>query len=469
LEFIKRKVNFIFEIKMSIVIPVKSLKNLKKIASDLVVHPTETKFNLSPQPVFPYIVEGDERSQLIYAPFHYGVNTIGIVPFLSKNKEKWGKFTGQLRTEQKDIVEQAQKYLDTERSCLISLKCGGGKTVISLYLASLLQARTLFITHRVTLKFQTLAGIKQFFPDADAYVIDGITLLNKFNKNNLNPTFTVASVKNLAHLPAKFLDTIEMVIIDECHSFVSPKSYTPILKHLHPAYLLGLSATPNRTDGMGKVLDFLFGPVIVYKPPRSHTVYRLKTEYEPVIEMKNGHLDWHTVLESQANNIERNKFIVKLVKYFSTRNFLILCKRISQAKMLLDLLLEAGEKSTILIESQRTYNIDARVLVSTYSKAGVGFDHPKLDTLIVAADVDENIEQYHGRIFRRVDSDPFVIDLVDKHGVFDNHWRNRRKFYLEAGAVIKNFHQAFPCLGNEPIETINETTVKIRKPKAKNV
>ena len=94
--------------------------------------------------------------------------------------------------------------------------------------------------------------------------------------------------------------------------------------------------------------------------------------------------------------------------------------------------------------SAKTYNTNARILVATYSKAGVGFDNPKLDMLIVAGDVEEMFEQYLGRVFRRMDTVPIIIDMVDHFHVFEKHFQTRMLTYLQSGGLIKPFQSHFP-------------------------
>ena len=55
-----------------------------------------------------------------------------------------------------------------------------------------------------------------------------------------------------------------------------------------------------------------------------------------------------------------------------------------------------GEDVTSLLGKQQTYNQDSRILVGTSSKAGVGFDHPKLDALLLASDIQSYFIQYLG-------------------------------------------------------------------------
>tara|TARA_E500000331_G_C17128746_1_gene657204 strand:+ start:165 stop:461 length:297 start_codon:yes stop_codon:yes gene_type:complete len=78
-------------------------------------------------------------------------------------------------------------------------------------------------------------------------------------------------------------------------------------------------------------------------------------------------------------------------------------------------------------------------LIATISKAGVGFDHPKMDALILASDVEEYFIQYLGRVFRREDVHPLIFDLVDNFNSLKRHYYTRKKVYEESGGTILNF------------------------------
>ena len=83
-------------------------------------------------------------------------------------------------------------------------------------------------------------------------------------------------------------------------------------------------------------------------------------------------------------------------------------------------------------------------MIATYSKGGVGFDHPKLDMLITAADVEESFMQYLGRVFRRDDVTPVYIDLVDQNSTMVKHAGTRKQICEEVGGVVRDFHKWFP-------------------------
>ena len=56
-------------------------------------------------------------------------------------------------------------------------------------------------------------------------------------------------------------------------------------------------------------------------------------------------------------------------------------------------------------------------MIGTCQKVGTGFNHPKLDTLILAADIQQYFIQYLGRIFRVKKGEPMVFDLVDNNNI----------------------------------------------------
>ena len=102
---------------------------------------------------------------------------------------------------------------------------------------------------------------------------------------------------------------------------------------------------------------------------------------------------------------------------------------------------EKGESVTSFKGSKQKYNCESRILIATISKAGVGFDHPKMDALILASDVEEYFIQYLGRVFRREDVHPVVFDIVDNFNSLKRHYYTRKKVYDESGGTILKFNK----------------------------
>ena len=159
---------------------------------------------------------------------------------------------------------------------------------------------------------------------------------------------------------------------------------------------------------------------------------------------KMGKIDWSSVLESTCLNDYRNEMIINLVKYFPERIFLVLCKRVEQAKYLERRLKEEKEDVTSLIGSNQEYDKKSRILIGTVGKCSVGFDHAKLDTMILASDVQQYFEQYIGRIMRTQDGEPIIFDIVDKYPLLEKHFRSRSAVYTEMGGIVKDFRKCFP-------------------------
>jgi superfamily II DNA or RNA helicase len=242
-----------------------------------------------------------------------------------------------------------------------------------------------------------------------------------------------------------FYKDIGFLIVDECH-LIMAENLSKCMTYITPRYVLGLSATPYRTDGLNKLLDLYFGTrKIIRKLFRRHTVYKIESGFTPEAKLNRmGKVDWNSVLESQTSCEERNEMIIRLVKKFDDRVILILCKRVAQANYLVQRLQEEKEDVTSLIGKQQEYEKTSRILVGTSSKAGVGFDHARLNSLILASDLEQYFVQYLGRVFRTQEVEPIIFDIVDNYGILQKHFRTRNNVYVEHGGIVKSFRREFP-------------------------
>ena len=117
---------------------------------------------------------------------------------------------------------------------------------------------------------------------------------------------------------------------------------------------------------------------------------------------------------------------------------MVLVKRVSHGEHLEKRLKEEGEHVTTLLGSNQEFDKEARILIGTTSKISTGFDHAVLNTLLLAADLEQYYIQALGRIFRKKDIKPMVFDPVDNCRILEKHWQSRRKVYIEAGGSICN-------------------------------
>lgn len=350
-----------------------------------------------------------------------------------------GKFEGNLRPEQKQIQSEALSFLNQQGSVLIAVYPGGGKTITSLSICSRIGLKTLVLVNRVVLMNQWEESVSRFFskdtkvqiveaqdpldPDADIYIMNAI---------------------NVPKREARFYDKIGTLVVDECHLMIT-QVFIQALSYVFPRYLIGLSATPYRPDGLDVLLDLYFGKERISRPLfRRHNVFCIETGLRIDGQTnEKGKLSWNSILQEQMEHNGRNELISRLVEKFNDRNILVLCKRVQHIQTLYELI-SSYTTATTLKGNEVSFDKDARVLIASIQKVGTGFSHEKLDMLILACDTEEYFLQYLGRVFRRPDVVPIVLDIVDKNPILRRHWRTRKSIYEDAGGSIFSFTDAFP-------------------------
>jgi superfamily II DNA or RNA helicase len=417
---------------MSIIVNIDNIpwETRNKINSDLEIK-IENKFAGSkPRIIYPFEIEENN----IILPFAYALTKV-------KNKRPTREsllpaetsFEGVLRPEQKEVRKEAIKQLSSSGSILLSMYCGFGKSATSMKIACDIGLKTLIIVNKIILIKQWEEGINIFCPSASVQKIT-----TKSKKEDCD--FYIINAQNVEKMGKFFFSDIGTVIVDEAH-LIMAETLSRCLQFIHPRYLIGLTATPYRVDGLNLLLDFYFGKYKIIRTLfREHIAYKVCTGFKPTVERAiNGRVNWSSVLESQANDIDRNELIIKILKHYSERNFLVLTKRVAQGEFLVKRLIEEGEDVTSLFGSNQEYNITSRILVGTNSKCGTGFDHSKLDALLLACDLEQYFVQYLGRVFRTKDVKPIIFDLVDDYSLLSKHFNTRRKIYQDLGGEVQNF------------------------------
>ena len=423
---------------MSIRIGLEKLTDDQKVflANELEFTPNSTIYGPSEISVFAFEIQ--ENSILL--PMNFAMNQLNLSrPLRSSFPKIQLKFNGKLRPLQKQVKKEAYKLLNKTGTCIISLYTGGGKTATSIYMAIAIGMPVLIVISRLILYDQWVSSIQKFCPEAK------IQKVTAKSKCDVSAHFYIVNAINVPKLNPGFFSRVGTLIVDELH-LIGTEKLSVSLYHVCPRYSIGLSATPTRPDGMDKLLYAYFGEKQVYRKLfREHLVYRISTGFKPLVQSSaSGNLDWNSVLNSQAESEERNDIIIRLVEKFHDRCFLILCKRVLHARYLEQKFNEKGISTTSLVGIKRTFDTTSRVLVATVQKVGVGFDHPKLNTLLIAGDVQEYFLQYLGRVFRTEEGVPMIFDLVDNFGVLQKHWLTRRRVYLDHGGTVKNFRRVWP-------------------------
>ena len=409
-----------------------SLEERDMINTDLVLEVEKNKYNkfAKTEHIFAFQLNEDNT---VCLPFAYGVKYLNVARKSRNDLPKVNiDFIGVLREQQKDVFEEGKDTLSKNGFTMLSLPTGFGKTFLSIKLATVTKLKTLIIVNKIVLMNQWVESIKKVCPKATLQVV-------KSNKLE-DCDFYIINAINVSKKPAHFFKDIGTVIVDECH-LIMAECLSKCMVYLFPRYLIGLSATPYRTDGMDPLIQFYFGEEKIIKLlERKHIVYKVKTDFTPEYTLtKDGKINWGSLLDSQSNDEERNELIIQIVKRFKDRNILILSKRIEQGNFLYNRLKDENENVTSLIGKQQEFDHDARILVGTTSKCGTGFDFPKLDCLILASDIQQYYIQALGRVLRRPDVEPIVFDLVDENHILRFHFESRVEVYKKIGGKIVNY------------------------------
>lgn len=307
-------------------------------------------------------------------------------------------------------------------------------TITAINIASTINLKTLIIVNKIVLMNQWEESINRFCPSA---LVQKVTTKSELDEE---ADFYIVNAINVEKLGKYFFESIGCLLVDEVH-LIMAETLSKSLNYVRPRYLIGLSATPYRPDGLDILLELYCGSnKIIRNLYRKHIVYKIETGLKPVVEMaKNGKVNWSSILDQQATDTDRNELIVKIIKKFQDRVFMILVKRIDQGKYLFERLEEEGESVTSLLGSQQEFNKEARILIGTTSKIGVGFSWDIANTLIAACDIEEYFIQYLGRIFRTKEGEPMVFDLVDNNSILKNHFNTRKSVYIDHGGIVKNY------------------------------
>lgn len=433
---------------MSVIVPISSLTPtvIKKLDKDLhvksIVQPLKTQGTSKLVEAFDTFSEGKYAT----IPFNYYYHHLENIERIPNEEFKpiSLKFEGNLLPRQKEVKDECIEILNRTGSVVLSLHTGFGKTVMAIYLASKIKLQTVIICHRKIIMDQWIQSINKYIPTATVRVLGEKMKRGYKGPEEQDVDFLICNVINIPKKDRNYFKNFGLVVIDEIHT-ICTESFSRGLLYLFPDYIIGLSATPFRSDGMDRLIEIFCGPEIIYrKLYRPFNAYKIKTGFKPKTELNvSGTLDWNSVLEDQAINKDRNNLIANLCRYFIKRNILVLVKRKEHAEILKNMLLQYGEDVDMFTGDSKECNYNCRILVATYSIAGCGFDMVKLDLLIGAADVLENFTQYIGRIFRRDDVSAIYIDLVDEMSTIKKHSLERLKICKELGAEVKDFEKSF--------------------------
>ena len=355
-------------------------------------------------------------------------------------------FAGQLRADQEAAVEAMLRH----DIGVLQAPTAFGKTVVAAAILARRGVNTLVLVHRAELLRQWQERLQTFLdvpPEAIGCIgggkakptgqLDIAVMQSLVRKGEVNP----------------LVQTYGQVIVDECHH-IAAASFEAILRQVKARYVLGLSATLVRRDGLQPILFMQCGPIrhIAQRPAGSPQILELVSRTHQ-LEGLPADLPIQELMRRLAEDPRRTERIVEeaLGCWGDGRSLLLLSERTDHISTIATAL--AGEVPNLFLlhgrlsARQRSATLAAlealppdapRIVLATGRLVGEGFDHPPLNTLLLAMPVSwkGTLQQYAGRLHRQHAGKTSVriIDWLDLgHPVPQRMWERRLRGYRAMG------------------------------------
>lgn len=359
-------------------------------------------------------------------------------------------FAGSLRPDQETAVAAMLKH-DTGILCAPT---AFGKTVVAASLIARRGVNTLVLVHRTELLAQWEERLRSFLAtDKQASCVVGT-----IGGGKAKPTGRIdIAVMQSLHRQGETSELVEnygQVIVDECHH-LSAVSFEAILKRARAKYVLGLTATPIRRDGRQPIIFMQCGPTrhVAARPTSAPHTLEVLPRYLPARVALPADAEIQEVFRNLADDPGRTATIADEIAraYAQGHKVLVLTERTehlaaigaalaSRVPTLFTLHGRMSKKQrAALVGGLDALSPDApRVLLSTGKLVGEGFDHPPLDTLVLAMPISwkGTLQQYAGRLHREHAEKTRVriIDFVDAtHPALFRMWSKRQHGYQAMG------------------------------------
>ncbi len=326
-----------------------------------------------------------------------------------------------------------------------------GKTVTAAAMIARRGVNTLVLVHRTEL-------LKQWQERLQAFLGLGKGVVGTIGGGKAKPTgkIDIAVMQSVSRQGEvnPLVENYGQVIVDECHH-VGAVSFDAILKRTKAKYVLGLTATPIRRDGQQPIIFMQCGPIryTAAKPASApHDLEVLPRSRFNRIELPTD-AGIQDVFRHLANDQGRTNAIAMEVEhaYERGRKVLVLTERTEHldaiktaldgqvpAPFVLHGRMSKKQRAALIAELEALPPDAPRVLLATGKLVGEGFDHPPLDTLVLAMPVSwkGTLQQYAGRLHREHASktDVRIIDFVDAgHPALLRMWDKRQRGYRAMG------------------------------------
>jgi len=333
-----------------------------------------------------------------------------------------------------------------------------GKTLCSLQAACDLGFCTLILVDSDSLRRQWRRDIEAHVRDANGNSVSvGIIQQDKFEVDH---PFVIAMVQTLANrqLDSSARARFGTVIVDECQSAPCDLIMGALVR-VEAAYVLGLSATPDRKDGLGKAIGWLIGPVIAVLEREMHAdVLFVPLPFRDVPfphVSRHGNVRVRRGTLVRYGKIDRNeveKAIMHDEEHISTvanhlwnyhidgRHVLAFVGLREHAFRMRGMLQSFGGNPGLYIGGQTNPSeMEKSPCISTFRAGGKGVDFRPPPTLLAICAPISDVRQVCGRGLQpQAPCTPMIMDVVPQHDALVRQACRRLEYYREREFNILN-------------------------------
>ena len=342
--------------------------------------------------------------------------------------------TIELRDYQQEAIDNLKRMREDGKTiALLYHATGVGKTITAATDAKAVGGRTLFLVNALKLASQAKDTFAKVWPEATLGEYTG-------SQKDVSQTVIFATVQSISKDLEKFSPTdFDYLIVDECHH-AAANTYQKIFTYFHPKFILGLTATPERSDGEDMLELF---QNVAHKMDLKTAVergvlvpircIRVKTNIDLTDVRINGIKYNSQDLESKLFIPERNQLIVDTyLKYVNGKKTVIFCASVDHAAEIAKLLRDNGVKAEAVSGRDRVeirdkilkdYETGSTNVLCACDLLNEGWDSPHTTVLFMARPtMSKTIYMRQlGRGTRRCPGkdDLLVIDFVDNANMFN--------------------------------------------------
>ena len=410
---------------------------------------------------------------------------------------------------QVDFINRLNKIYETgnDKALLISAT-GTGKTYASAFaLRDLKAKKVLFLVHREQIAKQAMRSFKKIFGEIKTFgLLSGNS--KEIECDYLFSTMQMMGKDEILHQFSP--DEFDVIVIDEAHR-IGANTYQNIMEYYKPSLLLGMTASPERTDNYDvyKAFDYNIACEIRLQQALEENMlcpfhYFGITDFElngETIDDNIGLRDFNKLVSR-----ERVDYIIKQIEYYGyygdSVKGLVFCSSKKEAKTLSDLFNERGYRTLSLTgdDSQEKREAAIRRLVTddesekidyvfTVDIFNEGVDIPEINQVVMLRPTESPIVfvQQLGRGVRKADNKEYVV-ILDFIGNYKNNFMipialsgdrsynkdNIRRFVSEGERIIPgvstiHFDEISKTRIFEAIDVANFSDIKLIKDNYKNL